>query len=131
VLNLNHKGGSRALVLGSIWTGLVHVLLAVLGTFVLKRFPTSFAVGFLLGVLIVLANQNFILFGVFHGYSFGNTQTNHIFSSLCFTLSMVLLFFSVLVLHFRNDLVLAPVDVGQVKEGTEEAAFDYRQQERV
>mmetsp|Transcript_18978 Transcript_18978/g.31477 ORF Transcript_18978/g.31477 Transcript_18978/m.31477 type:complete len:213 (-) Transcript_18978:160-798(-) len=111
MLNLQSNGGSRALVLASIWTGILHLTLAILGTFVLKRFPTSFAIGFLVGILVVCANQNLILFGIFHGYAFGNPKTNHAFASLCFTLAMVLAFFTAILVHFRNDLVVAPVDV--------------------
>jgi hypothetical protein len=83
---------------------------------------------------LVCANQNIILFGVFHGYPFGNQKTNHAFSSLCFTLAMVLAFFTAILVHFRNDLVVAPVDVKGMRttdskggggEGAV-AAFDYQ-----
>jgi len=76
MINLQSSGGSKALVLAAIWTGLLHLLLAVLGTFVLKRFPTSFALGFFLGFLAIVANQNLLLFGVYHAHSFGNSGTN-------------------------------------------------------
>jgi len=111
MLNLQSHGGSRALIIGAIWTGFLHLILAILGTFILKRFPTSFALGFFIGILLVVANQNLILFGVFHGYAFGNLQTHHIFSSMCFTLSIILFFFTALLVHFRQDLVVAPIDV--------------------
>jgi hypothetical protein len=130
VLSLQSNGGSRALVLAAIWTGILHLTLAILGTFVLKRFPTSFAIGFLVGILVVCANQNIILFGVFHGYAFGNPNTNHAFSALCFTLSMVLAFFTAILVHFRNDLVVAPVDVKGMRTGAsaddKDEAFDYQ-----
>ena len=110
VISLHSKGSSKALVLASIWTGILHVTLAVLGTFVLKRFPTSFAIGFFLGFLVIIANQNLILFGVFHGYSLGTGRTNHIFSNLALTLFLVLSFFTALLMNFRDFLVVAAVD---------------------
>jgi hypothetical protein len=110
VVNLNTYGGSKALIVSSIWTGLVHLILAILGTFVLKRFPTSFSVGFFLGVLVVLANQNLILFGTFHGYQYGALQTNNAFSNLAFTLFAVLGFFSLILFHFKRSVVVAPID---------------------
>lgn len=115
-------------MLASIWTGLLHVLLAVLGTFVLKRFPTSFAIGFLLGFLVIMANQNLILFGVFHGYSFGNPRTNHTFSNLALTLFAVLSFFTALLVNFRKELVMAAVDVkglGRNRQSSDDDMFAY------
>jgi len=94
--------------LGSIWTAIIHALLAILGTFVLKRFPTSFSVGFLMGVLVVLANQNLILFATFTTYSLGDAATNHIFASAAFTLFVVLSFFSLLLFHFKKEGVVSP-----------------------
>jgi len=112
VININRasEGGSKALVLASVHSGVVHLILAVLGTFVLKRFPTSFSVGFFLGILIIIANQNLILFGVFHQYKQGTIGTNLAFSNLSLVLFVVLGFFSLLLLHFRQDVVVAAVD---------------------
>jgi hypothetical protein len=117
--------------LAAIWAGILHLILAILGTFVLKRFPTSFAIGFLLGILVVCANQNIILFGVYHGYPYGNVKTNHIFSSLCFTVAVVLTFFTAILLHFRDALVVAPIDVKGLqpdhhRHRKEEASTDYQ-----
>ena len=99
------------MVIASVWTGVVHLALGVLGTFVLKRFPTSFSVGFLLGVLVILANQNLILFAMFSRYDFGSPKTNHSFASLGFTLFVVLSFMALLLVHFKQDVVVAPMDV--------------------
>jgi ABC-type transport system involved in multi-copper enzyme maturation permease subunit len=111
VLNLNAYGGSRLMIFASIWVGLVHIGLAILGTFVLRRFPTSFAIGFFLGILVVLANQNLMLFGVFRNYSFGNGRKNHAFANMAFTLFAVLSLFTTLLANFRHELVVAAVDV--------------------
>ena len=128
VINLQSQGGSKALVIGSVWTGIIHLILGVLGTFVLKRFPTSFSVGFFLGVLVVLANQNLLLFGTFHGYGFGTPRTNHVFANLGLVLFMILTFFAVLVFHFKKYIVVAPIDAkgvsGRSSEKTE--SVDYQ-----
>jgi hypothetical protein len=121
-VNLHKEGGSTALVIASVWTGIVHLALGVLGTFVLKRFPTSFSVGFLLGIMVVLANQNLILFGAFSRYRFGNPRTNHAFAILGFILFGVLSFMTLLLVHFRQAVVVAPLEVNKPKEGGGEVA---------
>lgn len=122
MININRasEGGSKALVLASIHSGIIHLILAVLGTFVLKRFPTSFSVGFLLGILIIIANQNLILFGVFHQYKQGTIATNLAFSNLSLVLFLVLGFFSLLLLHFRQEVVVAAVDTNASTDGEKE-----------
>jgi len=110
VFTLKNSDGSWALIIASIWTALVHLALGVLGTFVLKRFPTSFSVGFLLGVLVVMANQNLIMFSTFSSYVQGSSSSNHAFASLGFTLFIVLSFMSLLLLHFKDDIVVVPMD---------------------
>jgi hypothetical protein len=105
------------MIFASIWTGLIHLFLAVLGTFVLKRFPTSFAIGFFLGVLVVFANQNLILFAVFRSYSFGNHKKNKAFANFAFVICLVLSLFTLLLTFFRQDLVVAAVDVKGLGSG--------------
>ncbi|KAL7577838.1 hypothetical protein ACA910_010585 [Epithemia clementina (nom. ined.)] len=110
MVNLKSSKGSRAVMLASVFTGIVHLVLGILGTFVLKRFPTSFSIGFFMGVLVVLANQNFILTGTFFWYSHGNPQTNRVFANLGFGLFLVLTFFSLMLFHFKGEIVVAPID---------------------
>lgn len=107
-----HQSGdaSIALVIAVVWTGLIHLALGVLGTFVLKRFPTSFSVGFFLGVLVVLANQNILLYASFHKYTQGSARANQVFASLGFVLFGVLAFMSALLVHFKNDVVISPME---------------------
>lgn len=118
MVNLQRSGdGSMALTIAAIWTGIIHLALGVLGTFVLKRFPTSFSVGFFLGVLVVLANQNIILYASFHKYTQGNSKANQVFASLGFLLFAVLTFMTLLLVHFKNDVVISPMDtVGSTDE---------------
>jgi hypothetical protein len=121
VIQLQKMHGSEALVIGAVWTALIHALLAILGTFVLKRFPTSFSVGFLLGIVVVLANQNLILFATFTSYGFGNPATNHIFAGAAFTLFAVLTFFSLLLFQFKKEAVVAPVDAKRARQLQDES----------
>lgn len=111
MINIQAYGGSQALVIGSIWTGFIHVALAVLGTFVLKRFPTSFSIGFLLGVILILANQNLIIFATFHSYPYGRSRTNRIYANLSLVLFIVLAFFGLLLAHFKENVTVAAIDV--------------------
>lgn len=89
---------------------MMHLVLGILGTFVLKRFPTAFSVGFFLGTLCVLGSQNLILFGTFYSYGYGNTSTNRVFANVGLTLFCVLFFFSLLLFHFKRYIVVAPID---------------------
>jgi hypothetical protein len=129
VANLQSKGGSKALVVATIWTGITHLGLGVLGTFVLKRFPTSFSVGFFLGVMLVLANQNLILFGTFHGYGYGNLSTNHAFANVGLTLFLVLSFFCTLLFHFKTSIVVAAIDAKGGGSALPAASDEYQQYE--
>jgi len=111
MVSLQQSGdGSVALIIAAVWTGLIHLALGVLGTFVLKRFPTSFSVGFFLGVLVVLANQNILLYASFHKYTQGNGRANQVFASLGFVLFIVLTFMSLLLVHFKEEVVVSPLD---------------------
>jgi len=125
MVSLQRSGnGSVALTIAAVWTGLIHLALGVLGTFVLKRFPTSFSVGFFLGVLVVLANQNIILYASFHKYTQGNARANQVFAMLGFLLFAVLSFMTLLLVHFKNDVVISPMDSvgsGDENEGTQGA----------
>lgn len=112
MISLQQSGDSSvALTIAAIWTGLIHLALGVLGTFVLKRFPTNFSIGFFLGVLVVLANQNIILYASFHKYTQGSGRANQIFASLGFLLFAVLTFMTLLLVHFKDEVVVSPMDV--------------------
>jgi len=105
-------GGSNALSFAALWTGLVQIIMAVLGTFVLKRFPTSFSVGFFLGLVVVVAQQNLIMCATFLDIDAVNSDgTSHLFSMLCLTLSFIHFVFALVLGHFRHHILLAPVDV--------------------
>lgn len=103
-------GASIALVVASFITGIMHLALAVIGSTILKRFPTSFAIGFLLGLLFIFAHQNLILFGVFGSFSFGQIRTNRAFGAIGFLLFTVLFTMCILLFHFKKYVTVAPID---------------------
>jgi hypothetical protein len=128
-INLQNSAGSKALIIGSVWCGIIHLLLGILGTFVLKRFPTAFAVGFFLGTLCVLGSQNLILFGTYHGYKYGSASTNHVFANVGLTLFFILFVFSLLLFHFKRYIVVAPIDakgLGSASDRKSRASADYQ-----
>lgn len=113
-------------MIASIWSGIVHLILGVLGTFVLKRFPTSFSVGFFLGVLVVIASQNLILFGTFHGYAYGKTSTNTAFANVGLCLFLILTIFSLMLYHFKKYIVVAPIDAKGLRGASVDDLSDYQ-----
>ena len=111
-------------MLASIFTGVVHLFLGILGTFVLKRFPTSFSVGFFLGILVIVANQDLMLMATFHGYPHGGARTNRIFANLGYVLFAMLAMFAVMLYHFKAMIIVAPVDAKGI--GGRSNSADYR-----
>lgn len=107
---MKSSGRSQALTLTAVLTGFMHLLVAILGTFVLRRFPTSFSVGFLLGLLVVLANQNLLLEGIYRQHGWQANAKSNLFANMGTCLFIVLAFFSVLLYHFKNDIVVAPLN---------------------
>jgi hypothetical protein len=98
------RGSSMALILAVLWTAILHICLGITGTFVLKRFPTQFSIGFLLGLLCVTINQNIIMFGTFYNYHYGETSQNHVFANFTLMLAVALAAVTALLYHFRNDM---------------------------
>ena len=110
-------------MLASIFTGVTHLFLGILGTFVLKGFPTSFSVGFFLGILVILANQNMMLMATFHGYSHGSPGTNKLFAQLSFVLFLMLASFAVMLYHFKSMIIVAPIDAKGLGGRTNSAEY--------
>ena len=97
---------SKALEIASYWSAILHLLLAIIGTFILKRFSTAFTVGCFLGVTVVVSQQNLLMFAAFYHYQHGNSVTNVIFADLGFALFMILTFFSLILGHFRHHIIV-------------------------
>lgn len=100
------SSASIALEIAAYWSALLHLILAVTGTFILKRFSTAFTVGCFLGVTTVVSQQNLLLFAAFYHYQHGNQMFNLIFADLALALFMVLTFFSLILGHFRHYIIV-------------------------
>jgi len=107
-----------ALRIASVWTAIIQFTMAILGTFILKRFPTSFSVGFFLGLVVIVAQQNLVLFATFHSYRHGTVHSNHIFANLALSLFCLYTFFALILAHFRGSILVAPADAEGVGRGS-------------
>ena len=97
---------SNALCIASYWSAFLHLTFAILGTFVLKRFSTAFAVGCFLGFSVVISQQNLFMFAAFIKYQHGSVFGNVIFADLAFALGLLLIFFSLILGHFRHYIIV-------------------------
>ena len=96
--------------MAAVWTGIIQLIIAILGTFILKRFPTSFSVGFFIGLIVIVAQQNLIMFATFRDYGAGSVTSNHIFANLALSLFIMYSFFALILGHFRERILLSPAD---------------------
>eukprot|EP00580_Thalassiosira_gravida_P020050 CAMPEP_0201670588 /NCGR_PEP_ID=MMETSP0494-20130426/27217_1 /ASSEMBLY_ACC=CAM_ASM_000839 /TAXON_ID=420259 /ORGANISM="Thalassiosira gravida, Strain GMp14c1" /LENGTH=192 /DNA_ID=CAMNT_0048151683 /DNA_START=11 /DNA_END=589 /DNA_ORIENTATION=- len=100
------SSASYALQIAAYWSAILHLLLAIAGTFILKRFSTAFTVGCFLGVAVVVSQQDLLLFASFYHYQHGNLMFNLIFADLALALCILLTFFSLILGHFRNHIIV-------------------------
>lgn len=103
--------------IAAIWTAVVQLLMGIVGTFVLRRFPTEFSVGFFLGLMVIVAQQNFILFATFSDPTFNmlsEVKSSKLFAALLLITGVIYVIFAIMLAHFREHILLAPVDVKRV-----------------
>jgi len=105
-MNLHNDDASTVLSIAAAWTALIQIIMAILGTYILRRFTTSFSVGFLLGLVIVVAQQNLILSVSFWGSKFGSPGANHAFANFAFGLFVVYAMFAALLGTFQEFIIL-------------------------
>ena len=88
-----------------MWSLFVQISLAIAGTFILKRFSTSFSIGFLLGLVAFVAQQNLLLSVVFwNNQNYGNGGTNAAFANFSFATFAVHTLFVLIAANFREKL---------------------------
>ena len=97
---------TRTLQVAAYYSAAIHLILVILGTFVLKRFATAFTVGSFLGVTLVLSQQNLLMFAAFFKYGHGDHGTNLLFANLSFMLFLCLGFFSAILGHFKDEIIV-------------------------
>jgi hypothetical protein len=92
--------------MASLWSAVLHLILAVSGTFILKRFSTAFTIGCFLGLTVVISQQDLLLFAAFYHNKHGDAVFNVIFADLAFALFTILTFFSLILGHFRHYIIV-------------------------
>ena len=124
VVNLGQNGASWPFTFAATWTAIIQFGMILLGTFIVKRFATPFSVGFLLGLVIFVAQQHLMLSITFWHTEYGDFNANVIFSNLSFALFVIYCFFAIILNHYREDIMVAPIDAkgfGRRKTGLAEA----------
>lgn len=114
---MRSKYGSSPIVFAAIWTALAQMFMGAVGTFVLRRFPTEFSVGFFLGLLVIVAQQNLILFATFSDGTFNmlsEQKSSKVFAALILLTAIIYIAFAIMLTHFRDHILLAPADVKSV-----------------
>ncbi|CAM9096961.1 unnamed protein product [Heterosigma akashiwo] len=109
---ISTEGSNTAIGFAGVYTVLLMILLSVGGTFVLRKYKTPLAVGFFLGVVLMMSQQCLIIFAVFAGRAGVTTLSSEIGADnavafFCFVLFMVYGFFAGVLAFFRNDLMKA------------------------
>ena len=98
----------KSLGFAAVWTTLLLVALSVGGTMTLRRYTTPLALGVFQGVVIVMANQCLILFGIFVGESTSDNGAKTAagwFASFCLFLCINYAVFGAMLALFLADLV--------------------------
>ena len=77
----------------------------VTGHLCLKRYPAKATVGFFLGLVLVVAQQNLLLAVTIWGSSFGTTNVNRVFSIFAFGLSVVYAVFGGILGYYKDSVI--------------------------
>lgn len=126
VVGLSQHGGPIAFAISAGICGLAQLASAVVGTFVLKRFPTRFSVGFFLGLVVILSQQcllSFVAFGSRRhvgGEDGDGGHSSRVFANLSLALFSVYGVFALMLVHFREHILLAPVDAEKFARGSKD-----------
>eukprot|EP01041_Mallomonas_annulata_P005291 gene5291-10583_t len=106
------KTGSAnsAVSFAGMWTILLLIGVSVCGTLIMRKFQTSIAIGFLLGIFFVLSNQMLIIFAIFIDHSKREViqetiESDKAFAAFSFLLFLVYGIFGTMLGIFRNDVI--------------------------
>lgn len=117
-LTLKDTNASLALKLAAVWTTILQLVVIVVGTFIIKRYSTSFSVGFLLGMVIVISQQHLLVGITFAHTSYGNWFENAIFSNMSFALFAFYFLFAIILMQFKTSIMIAAVDAKRFRRPT-------------
>lgn len=110
VINLHKQDASLALILAAVWTVIVQLSMAIIGTFIIKRFSTSFSVGFIEGLVIIVAQQNLLLAITFWNSRRDATGSTFVFTNFAFTLFAVYCIFAAILGQFQDVIDMPVID---------------------
>ncbi|CAM9501467.1 unnamed protein product [Phaeothamnion confervicola] len=98
-----------ALGFAVVWTVLLMIVLSIGGSLVMRKYRTALAVGFFLGVVVIMSQQMLILFAIFVDHakdSSGDQQHSYrAFSAFAFFLFIVYGIFAWMLAVFREDII--------------------------
>lgn len=92
-------------------TAIIQFGMITIGTFIIKRYSTTFSIGFLLGLVIIVSQQNLLLAITFWNTEYGSTGQNLIFANLAFTLFIFYSVFAAILARFKGSVMVAAIDV--------------------
>ncbi|CAM9390155.1 unnamed protein product [Ectocarpus sp. 6 AP-2014] len=103
--------GSASLGFAAVWTVLLLIGLSVGGSLVMRKYRTSLAVGFFLGVVIIMSQTMLVLFAVFAGRAsttedVDEKPADRAFAAFCFFLWIVYSTFAGMLAVFREDIIM-------------------------
>mmetsp|Transcript_23932 Transcript_23932/g.75408 ORF Transcript_23932/g.75408 Transcript_23932/m.75408 type:complete len:144 (-) Transcript_23932:128-559(-) len=96
------SGDNDALAFAAVWTVLMMLGVLVLGTYIFRKSQTQLSVGYLLGLVVMMANQCLILSVIF-GSKSGSGEVA--FSVFCSFMFIIYFFFSILLARFRDEII--------------------------
>mmetsp|Transcript_32103 Transcript_32103/g.42328 ORF Transcript_32103/g.42328 Transcript_32103/m.42328 type:complete len:169 (+) Transcript_32103:111-617(+) len=107
---ISTEGTNGAIGFAGVWTVLLMICLSIGGTMVMRKYKTPLAVGFFLGVVLMMSQQCLIIFAVFAGRSHTTTLSAEISADnavACFSFFLFLVygFFAGVLAFFRKDLL--------------------------
>ena len=98
------------MIAAAVWTALIQFGMIIVGTFIIKRFSTSFSIGFLLGLVVIVAQQYLLLSVTFWKNQYGSSAKNVAFANLAFALFVLYTIFAATLMHFKESVMVAAVD---------------------
>jgi len=107
---LKNVNGGTAASFAAMWTAILLIIVSIIQTMVMRRYPTPLAVGGLLGVIFVMTQQMLILFVFFADYA--NNATSAIvkaaeqaMAAFAFFLFLVYGIFGTMLAVYRDDII--------------------------
>lgn len=110
VVASSRSGHSGATHFAAVWSVLIAIFVAVAGTHIFRRMQSQLAIGFLLGVITMLANQFLIMTAVLGSKAQDNGDSDNksadsAYATFAFFLALVYAIFAAILAVFREDVI--------------------------